>query len=129
MSGRGKLERLLGTRLPDGIGAVEFHREQPSSDLAFFTAYARLSGSADVFAALADALDLRRGDDAAPYLPAAWRGGLGEPQWWDPSSKTPADAGARAFGKNGWVIAKREGDTVYLLVTDTGTTGGTPGPW
>jgi hypothetical protein len=128
VNGRGKLERLLGTRLPDGLGAISFERVQPSTDLAFFTAYARFAASPEQFEAVVDALGLRRGADAAPYLPAAWRGDR-EPQWWDPSAETPADAAARGFGANGWLVAKREGDDVYLVVTDTGASEATPGPW
>ncbi len=126
----GQVERLLGAPLPPGR-KVSYFRWQPSRALAYFTAYVKFGASREEFTDLVRRARMsRRGEgDALRYLPAAW---AAEPElrlgWWDPGPGTPPDSAARGFGVNGWIVAKHERGTAYLIVTDTGHAEGTPGP-
>jgi hypothetical protein len=118
------IEDLIGAPLPV-VRDVHYHRWQPSTGLAFFIVYVKLGLSQEDFNALVQRAGMdgvRHGGDAADrHLPAAWSAA---PQvhldWWDPEPSTPADSAAKAFGTNGWIIAKYERGAAYMIVTDTG---------
>lgn len=128
---RGQAESLLGVELPDGASDVRFHRWRPSPDLAYFYAYVKLACTREAFQELADRLGLAgRESGGAAYLPASWKGPPDtELHWWDAAAETPPDARAASWGVNGWIVAKHEGGSAYVVVTDTGSEEGRAGPW
>lgn len=118
-----ELDELLGARVLAGQPGVQAHIHRPSPQLPLYEAYARFDGDDAAFRALASALGLGAAGTptAGGHLPAAWRAMSGAAlPWWDATADTPASAGARQFGKAGWIVAKLERGRVYLIVTDTG---------
>ena len=129
---RRQAETLLEIELPEAIGEVHAFRWQPSGDLHYFHAYVKLIASRQDFLDLVERLRLahRRAAESAGYLPAAWEAPRGvDLPWWDPGADTPPDSAARAYGTNGWVVAKYEDGQIFLILTDSGAETGTPGPW
>jgi hypothetical protein len=128
---RRAVQKLLGTALPDVTDDLHYFRWQPSEDLSYYVAYVKFGTSREQFIDLMQRMNMdfhNTGGDANLYLPAAWDV-LVELEWWDPDPDTPVDAAARAYGTNGWIVAKYEHGDVYLTITDTGHSEGTPGPW
>lgn len=130
-SDRKQAEKLLQTQLPSGISNLSFFRWQPSSDLNYFHAYLKFDSTEQEFVALTDQLGMQTGDaENSGHLPACWDGPTDrELPWWDPAPQTPSDAAARFYGVNGWIVAKYERGSTYLILTDSGHAEGTPGPW
>ena len=127
------IEKLLGTALPAQVNDLHYFKSQPSNDLQYYTAYIKYSTPKEAYITLIQQMHMNfhnTGGDANLYLPTAW---VSEPNveidWWNPSSDTPVDAAAKAFGTNGWILAKYERGYVYLIVTDSGYLEGTPGPF
>jgi hypothetical protein len=122
---RARIEALLGASIPGDVGNVEYARVQPSSDLSFFTAYARFDATRAGFDAFVRraGLHVAGSDDAFGLLPAAWRW-PGAPPWWTASDETPAAAAAKRSGVDGWTVVKYEQGSVFLIVSDTGISEG-----
>ena len=128
-----QIEKLLDIKLPFKPGRLHFAKWQPNPDLVYFNAYIKIEATKDQYLNLIDMMDLHfRGQtpEADIFLPASWTCESEEPvSWWDPISESPADAGARSYGVNGWIIAKYENGAVFIIVTDTGREQGSPGPF
>lgn len=117
-----KVQKLLGVELPDKAANLHYYRWQPSADLSYYIAYIKFDVSAQEFVALIERMETTMtGADASPYLPMSWNT---VPEvhldWWDPSLDIPEASAARPFGLNGWIAAKHERGTAYLIATDTG---------
>ncbi len=128
---RRAVQKLLDTALPDVTDDLHYFRWQPSEDLSYYTAYMKFGTSREEFVDLMERMNMDfrgAGGDANLYLPAAWDAMI-ELDWWDPDADTPEYSAARSFGANGWIVAKYESGHVYMTVSDTGHSGGTPGPW
>jgi hypothetical protein len=115
---------LLGIALPSSAQEIRFFRWHPDPELAFFTAYIKFHVSHETYIDFINDMEmsfLLDGGDALVYLPTVWDA---EPElnleWWTPSSETPEDAAAKAYGINGWIVGKYELGDVYLIVTDSG---------
>jgi len=128
-----QIEKLIGVRLPFKPGRLRLAKWQPNSDLVYFHAYIKIEATEDQYLDLIDVMNLHfRGQtpEADIYLPASWACDIDDaPSWWHPTAETPADAVAKQYGVNGWVVAKYENGAVFIIVTDTGSESGTPGPW
>jgi hypothetical protein len=58
---------------------------------------------------------------ALMYLAAAWGTHMREKiDWWDVTTKTPAESAATTYGTDGWITAKFERAHRYMIVTDNG---------
>jgi hypothetical protein len=127
-----QIEKLLDIKLPFKPGRLHFAKWQPNPDLVYFQAYIKIEATEDQYLNLIDVMSLHfRGQtpEADIYLPASWACESEDTvSWWDPTFETPADAAARAYGVNGWIIAKYENGAVFIIVTDTGNEQGSPGP-
>lgn len=122
MGPRAAIESLLNAELPADASEICYARVQPSSDLAFFTAFARFKTSPQGFAELVSraGLDPHGTGTALAILPTSWRWTEFEPPWWDAGSETPGESAAKPTAYNGWIAMKYEGGFAYVIVTDTG---------
>jgi hypothetical protein len=117
-----KVQKLLGVELPDKAADLHYYKWQPSAELSYYIAYIKFDVSAQEFVDLIERMETTmKGVGASPYLPTSWNT---VPEvhldWWDPSPDTPEVSAARPFGLNGWIVAKHERGTAYLIATDTG---------
>lgn len=133
MSDRRVVQRLLGCRLPAGLGAVSYERHKPNPDLALSTSFVRLQLPSESADALMRELGMRaRGEDAETdfFLTSGWHvPDQSRPAWFDVQGDEVEGASARAFGVNGWLVGGYHDGALYLLATDSGHPLGTPGPW
>lgn len=118
------LEKLLGISLPtESIGPVFFEKISPSDQLTYHYVFGRVDGVDQAgYEALvqdAPAFGERAAGQAAGFLPAAWlpAEGMAIP-WWTPSPATPSNAVAAAYGQQGWIVAKWEAGSLFVLATD-----------
>lgn len=121
------IQKLLGCTLPESATDLHYFRWQPSPDLSYYIAYIKCHLSKDEFSDLSRQMMMdfhNTGGAALLYLPTSWKI---VPEltleWWDPDQNTPAEAAAKSFGSNGWIVAKYERDYIYVIVTDTGYSG------
>ncbi len=120
-----KIEGLLNTQLPNDIHDLNYFKFKPSDQLDFYTIYIKFGTSKTKFLNLMQQMNMhlrRAGGEANLYLPAAWAAdsSISIP-WWNPSQDNPEDySAAKSFGSNGWIVAKYENESVYIIVTETG---------
>jgi hypothetical protein len=120
---RDRVQKLLQVDLPTEAADLHVYDFQPDSDLSYHTTYVKFRIEKAGFGELMSRLQAKTGDDdvGRRYLPAAWHTPQNlELDWWNPSADTPPDAAAKAFGFNGWLVAKYEQGWAYLIATDTG---------
>lgn len=118
-------EQVLGAGLPASASDVHFYRDQPSPDLAMYTAYLRFRTTRDDYLDMMQRLQVRTYPGSAPelreLLPGKWHA---DPRlrldWWNPGDDIPDDTAMGQFGVNGWLVAKMSDGNVYVVMHDTG---------
>jgi hypothetical protein len=125
---RRALEQLLGVALPAEAGGLRFVHARPNPDLAAYVAFAGVELPRERALAFMRELGLGDSPEAGFHLVSGWNVHPEYRPAWFPAVRG-GEAGARDWGVNGWLIGAYEDGTLWLLATDTGAAGGTPGPW
>ena len=115
---KNEVEQLLTDNLPDDACDVSYHFYNPGTNLVQYTAYLKFQCSPVGFSEFVGALGLEtRAEQLSPHLPAAWGLPRGLAlEWWDAESNTPENAAAKSLENAGWIVAKYENQTTYLIV-------------
>ena len=121
---RRRVQQLLGALLLPSSTDVRYLRWQPSGDLAYHEALVRFDASAEDYQSFVARRGLTPFSESGPnvHLPIDWTPpvAIDRPDWWVPSSNTPADAASGKVGSHGSIAVKWEDGRVYAVIVDTG---------
>ena len=121
---RRTVQQLLGAPLLPSAADVRYLRWQPSGDLAYHEALVRFDASAEEYQSFVARRGLTPFSVSGPnvHLPIDWTPPvkIDRPDWWFPSSNTPADAASGKVGSHGSIAVKWEDGRVYAVIVDTG---------